>query len=346
MRTTLPFSYYTDPEILRREAVAVFGCHWQYVGPTALVADPTSIAPVTAAFRPVLLARDREGVLRAFLNVCRHRGAQLADSPDTRSTIQCPYHAWTYDLDGRLRAAPRSDREDAFDRASFSLLPLAVDTWGPFVFVNPDPRARPLAETLGPLPDLVAATGIDLDGLTFHSRSETRYRANWKVCCENFLECYHCQVAHPGLVEVLDVSEDGYRLEESGLLSSQYGPLKAGPGGAFDPTGEIRAGQFHFLFPNLTVNIAPGRPNLSLGPVVPDGPAGTTRTLDYFFGPDVDEDWIAGYLRWDAQVGLEDAALVERVQRGVSTAGADGGVLLRSERLIGHFDRLLQEALA
>lgn len=346
MQTTLPFSYYVDPRILARESERVFGRYWQYVGHAGLVADPGSVAAVEAAFRPVVLTRDREGALHAFLNVCRHRGARLVDGCERRSTIQCPYHAWTYDLDGRLRAAPRSDREDTFDAQAHSLVALAVDTWGPFVFVNPAPDPTPLAEALGELPDLVASAGLDLGRLRFHSRAESRYRANWKICCENFLECYHCQIAHPGLVEVLDVSEDAYRLEEGRLFSSQYGPLKARPRHGFDPSGEIRRGQFHFLFPNLTINVTPGRPNLSIGPIIPEAPDRTARWLDYFFGADVDEAWIRELLTWDAQVGSEDASLVERVQRGIGTAGIERGVLFRSERLIAHFDRLLETALA
>ena len=346
MRATLPFSYYSDPDVLRLEIERVFARHWQYVGHTGLVPEPGSVAAARVASGPVLLTRDRGGALRAFHNVCRHRGAQLVDGCQRRSTIQCPYHAWTYGLDGSLLAAPRSESEEDFERERFGLEPLAVDVWGPFVFVNPDPGASPLAEALGDLPAMSASAGIDVERLRFHSRVQSSLEANWKICCENFLECYHCQVAHPGLVEVLDVSEAAYRLEEVGLLSSQFGPLKGGGGATFDTRGEVESGQFHFLFPNLTLNVAPGRPNLSLGPVLPNGPTRTTRFLDYFFDPDADDAWISAFLEWDRQVGEEDAALVERVQRGVSARPSSRGVLLRSERLIAHFGELLEGALS
>ena len=344
---TLPYGWYVDDAIARLEQERVFRRTWQYVGHTGRAPEPGTYFAGRCGDVPVLVAHARDGVLRAFLNVCRHRGSQLVDAEGRRATIQCPYHAWTYDLDGTLRKAPRADLEPGFSTDGLGLVRLALDTWGPFVFVNPDADAAPLADTLQELPELVASAGVDVDAIVFRSRAESAYAANWKICCENYLECYHCQVAHPGLVEVLDVSRDAYRLDESRWFSTQVGPVRTDPSGSFDPRGEVARGQFHFLFPNVTINIAPGRPNLSIGPVLPDGPTRTTRFLDYFFAPDADEGWIREFLAWDDQVGAEDTALVERVQRGVAGGMLDGGVLLpESERLIAHFDRLVADALA
>jgi choline monooxygenase len=214
------------------------------------------------------------------------------------------------------------------------------------VVVNPDPDAAPREETLGELPELVARAGLDLELLRFHHRSHSAYEANWKVCCENFLECYHCQVAHPGFSRVVDVSRDAYVLDESRWFSSQFGPVKERPRGDFDPTGDVPRGQFHFLFPNVIINVMPGRANLSIGPVLPAGPERTERFLDYFFAAGEDEEWIAGMLEFDGQVGREDAVLVERVQRGLRSGLLDNGRLMAdSERLIAHFGRLLVEQL-
>ena len=281
-------------------AGAIFRRSWQYVGHTGLAPAPGTFFASRCGGVPVLVTRARDGRLRAFLNVCRHRGTLLVEGEGRRATIQCPYHAWTYELDGRLRAAPRADVEGGLDLDALGLVPLALGTWGPFVFVNPDAGAAPLEETLGELPELVAAAGVDVDALVFHSRATSNVAANWKVCCENYLECYHCRVAHPGLVEVIDVAPESYGLDESRWFSTQIGPVRPDARGAF-VHGEIPRGQFHFLFPNLTINIAPGRTNLSLGPVLRTGRA--SRFLDYFFGPDADEAWIAEYLAWDDQVG-------------------------------------------
>jgi phenylpropionate dioxygenase-like ring-hydroxylating dioxygenase large terminal subunit len=344
---TLPWSWYADAAVLAAEQEHVFRRCWQYVARGDQVDEPGRFVATRAGDVPVVVVRGRDGELRAFLNVCRHRGSIVCEGEGRRETLQCPYHAWTYDLDGSLRSAPRADREPGLETDGLALVPLRVDTWGPFVFVNPDAEALPLTDVLGPLPALIAAGGIDVESLRFLRRAESEYEANWKVCCENFLECYHCQVAHPGFSKVVDVSPDAYRLEEGEWFSSQYGPLREHPVGEFDPSGEIARGQFHFLFPNTAINVMPGRPNVSIGPVVPLAPERTYRFLDYFVAPDADEEWIADLLDFDDRVGAEDRVLVERVQAGVRSGLLDGGRLLpQSERLIAHFQRLLVDALA
>ena len=138
VETTLPYSWYTDPEILRREEERILRPAWQYVGHTGQLPQPGYFAAHVGR-TPVVVTRDRDGVLRAFVNVCRHRGFALAEGEQSRETLQCPYHAWTYGLDGSLRAAPRSDEEPDFPQDELGLVPVAVDTWGPFVFANASP---------------------------------------------------------------------------------------------------------------------------------------------------------------------------------------------------------------
>jgi phenylpropionate dioxygenase-like ring-hydroxylating dioxygenase large terminal subunit len=346
---TLPYGWYADPAVLRLEQERIFARSWQYATRADLVAEPGAMTPAWAGALPVLVVRGRDGDLRGFVNVCRHRGHVLCEADARRETIQCPYHAWTYDLDGALRTAPRAEREDAFDREALSLVPVSAEVWGPFVFVNPDRDAEPLRGALGELPRLLADGGVDVDGLRFHARAESdEYACNWKVCAENFLECYHCAVAHPGLARALDVSQDAYVLVHEGRLLSQTGPPRAsGGGGVYDTEGPIERGQFHFLFPSTVVNVMPGRQNLSIGPIVPRGPERAYRFLDYFVGDDVDEAWLRGFLELDEQVGAEDRALVEAVQRGIASGGLDSGVLLpESEQLIARFQALVLDALA
>jgi len=285
-------------------------------------------------------------VLRAFLNVCRHRGFPVAEGSGARETIQCPYHAWTYGLDGSLRAAPRSDEEPHFPRDELGLCAISVDTWGPFVFANTSRGCEPLSEALGSMPAQVAELGLDVDSLVHYSRWEAELAANWKVVCENFLECYHCQVAHPQLAEMLDTSAEAYALSTDGRLSSQRGPTRETPRTRMHLDGELPRSQFHFLWPNLGVNIFPGRPNISIGPMLPLEPGRTARFLDYFFGADVDQAWIDELMEFDDQVGREDKGLVEGIQRGLASGGLEHGYLMsRSEQLIGHFQSLTRAAL-
>jgi choline monooxygenase len=343
---TLPWDWYVEPETLRREQQRIFRSAWQYAGHRGQLPQPGSHFTTTVGLTPVVVTRTRDDELRAFLNVCRHRGFPVADGEGKRATLQCAYHAWTYGLDGRLQAAPRSEAEPRFDAGELSLAPAQVDTWGPFVFVNADTDAPPLADALGELPELVAGL-LDVDEIAFHHRVEWELEANWKVVCENFLECYHCPVAHPGFSDLVDVSPDSYRLEAGPTFSSQFGPVRENGRRPYDTEGEVPRSQFHFVWPNVGINVFPGRPNLSIGPMIPVAPGRTARFLDYFFAPDADEGWIAELLALDDQVGREDRGLVEGVQRGMASGVLEHGRLMTdAERLIVDFQRRVSDALA
>jgi len=344
---TLPYRWYTDPRVAEIERDRIFRRTWQYAGHLGELDGPGSYFPTHAGGLPVVVTRDGDGTLRALVNVCRHRGALVATASARRRTLQCPYHAWTYGLDGALRAAPRSDLEPCFDRDALGLLPVSVDTWGPFVFVNPDPEAEPLAAALGDLPEVVASHGLDVDALEYRQRYPYELRANWKIALENYLECYHCAVNHPGFVDAVD--DRALRLETGPTRLSQFAPVHARalerltP---YDVRGELDTSQFHILLPAMKFNVSPGRPNLSIGPLWPVAPDRCAGYLDYFFAPGVDEAWASDLIAFDDQVGREDTALVESVQRGVASGIVERGRLLpESERLIASFQAKVTASL-
>jgi phenylpropionate dioxygenase-like ring-hydroxylating dioxygenase large terminal subunit len=349
---TLPADWYSDPSVLRREHETIFKSSWQYAGHTGQVAEPGDWFTGFAGAIPVVVTRDQAGSLNAFVNVCRHRGHVVAEGAGHRETLQCPYHAWTYGLDGSLRAAPRSEREPDFDADSFSLLPVQVDSWGPLLFVNPDLSAPSLVDALGDLPGHVEASGLDIGRLRFRERREWQIDANWKIAIENFLECYHCPVAHPGFSKVIDVDPDAYVLEWSGLVSSQFGTPKpaalAGDGKApYDARGEIAQAQYHLLWPNSTINVEAGPGNLSADLTRPAGAGRSVGQTDYFFYEDVSDESARAMMDFATQVGLEDSGLVESVQRGLDSGMVkQGRLLLSSEHLIQHFQRLVFEAVS
>jgi phenylpropionate dioxygenase-like ring-hydroxylating dioxygenase large terminal subunit len=344
---TLPYDWYTDPAVLRLERDRLFSRFWQYATRAAHVAEPGQFATAMVGETPVVLVRGRDGELRGFVNVCRHRGFVLCEGDGQRETIQCPYHAWTYDLDGALRSAPRAESEPSFEKESLGLHPVSVAEWGPFVFANLDPDAAPVEEWLGDVPERLAEHGVDLGRMSFYRRFEVdEYAANWKVCAENFLECYHCAIAHPSLAKAIDVSQDAYALTTGRWHSLQVGPPKNGGGGIYDAIGEVDRGIFAFLFPNTVLNAMPGKLNLSIGPILPRGPEQTFRFFDYYLGPETDETWLADFLALETQVGVEDRELVERVQRGLRNGIVGSGNLMpESEKLIGHFQSLVAEEL-
>jgi phenylpropionate dioxygenase-like ring-hydroxylating dioxygenase large terminal subunit len=194
--------------------------------------------------------------------------------------------------------------------------------------VNADPNAEPLA--------IDVELPFDPAELVFRERADYALAANWKIAVENYLECYHCPTAHPGFAKLVDVAPDRYRLEANGASWSQYGESRAGEGRC----------EFHLVWPALKINIYPGFPNLSIGPVWPESPEQTLGFLDYFFGADVPEEDARELFEFDDQVGREDTELVESVQRGVRSGLIEHGRLLpASEQLIEGFQRKVADLL-
>jgi phenylpropionate dioxygenase-like ring-hydroxylating dioxygenase large terminal subunit len=348
---TLPATWYGDPGVWEVEKRRIFARSWQYACPAEWVANPGDYAACDAGHVPLVVARGDDGGLRAHVNVCRHRAHIVAEGHGNRKVLQCPYHAWCYGLDGSLRSAPRSDRESVFAGGDLALLPASAEAWGPFVFVNPDPDAAPLAATLGRLPELIAEGGVDLAGIRFRERRVwDPSDVNWKVAIENDLECYHCPVAHPGFSDLIDVSPDAYRLETGPAYTSQYGPLRdvaRGDGAPYDTSGAVARTQSHLVWPNVSINVNPGPPNAGMHVWRPDGPHRIAGLSDYYFAPGTDPDVIAGIMEFDREVGAEDNALVLCVQEGIDSGMLDRGrVLAESERLVRHFQLMVAEALA
>jgi len=342
---TLPAAWYTDPARFAREKDRIFRRCWQYAGLAAQVTNPGDFFTCQAGVLPLVVTRDAVGALHAFVNVCRHRGAQVvAEGCGQRTTLQCPYHAWTYNLDGTLRAAPGMREEPGFDPRAFPLFTVPVEAWGPFIFVNPDLNAPPLGMILGELPHLVEQTGLRLHAIKRRVRRAYDIAANWKVVVDNYLECYHCPVAHPGFSQLIDLSD--YTVTEYEHFSTQGGPLKraqqAGQEPLYDTSGEVRDGFYVLLWPNFTLNIYPGPGNVSLNLFLPLGPDRTRAIFEYCFVDEVGSEDEEEFVRFIEQVQVEDIALCESVQRGLSTGYFhQGKLMLHQEQALRHFQQLV-----
>jgi phenylpropionate dioxygenase-like ring-hydroxylating dioxygenase large terminal subunit len=328
---TLPAWIYTDPAVFQHERRHFFPGAWHYVGSEADVAQPGDYIALTVADEPVLLVRGTDGELRAFHNVCRHRGSVICKGSGHRKVLQCPYHAWTYGLDGRLLKARELDGLTEADRAELGLVPLRLERLGPFLFVQPDPSGPAFAEIAGPLPADLA--GHDLS--TLRKRRTLRYSiaANWKVVVDNFLECYHCAVAHPSFADLIDLSR--YTFTTYQRCSLQVGPIQ-------DAQGEAES-RFYWLWPTFMLNLYPG-PIVSINVILPDGPERTTAWFELYFPEDTpaatEEEWVA----FIDQVQREDTALCEDVQVGLHSRAYTRGRYAPSEICVHHFHQLLAEA--
>jgi choline monooxygenase len=345
---TLPASWYTAESVFRQEKRAIFSRYWQYACRTDEVASPGDYLACRAGEVPVVVVRDRKGALTAFVNVCRHRGAELVPlgCRGSRNTLQCHYHAWTWDFDGSLRAAPGSEHEPGFKKEDYPLRTMEVAVLGPFVFVKPDPQALGWEETVGELPAILA-TSPPLAALKFRERRTYDMRANWKIVVENFLECYHCAIAHKGFADLIDLN--AYTVTPHRYFSTQRGPLKtsatADAGAAcFSRDGGRRDGVYNYLWPNFMVNVYPGRGNASTNIILPIAPDRTLAIYDFYFEDDVPE--AAKMVEFIDQVQQEDIVICESVQRGLESGFYDQGRLMtRYEKGIQHFERLVFEAL-
>jgi phenylpropionate dioxygenase-like ring-hydroxylating dioxygenase large terminal subunit len=349
---SLPAHWYTDPAITEREIAQIFRRSWNYVGPLSQLTALGDYVTGYAGGVPVVVVRN-EGGLAGFVNVCRHRRHEVMKGRGNAKAMQCGYHAWTYDLTGALRSVPRSAAEPNFRLKDFPLLPIRAEALGPFVFVNLDPEAPSVQTCYGPILGVIAKSGVTLEALEVHSREEWQSHANWKTMLENYLECYHCAVAHPGFNAAIDVRPDAYKLEAHGWFSSQSGEVRpAALQGKtkiklYDVSGAVAQSQYHFLWPSMTININPGFPNLSVDVWTPDGPNKTTGFSEQFFGPGVSEEFAQSLIAFNKQVAREDDILTDSVQRGlIGGLPERGRFLTNSEHLVIHFQRMIVNAVS
>ena len=337
---TIPSAWYTDPRFHAIDSELVFARTWQNVGHAAQVAQEGQYLVATVADDPVIVVRGRDGMLRAFFNVCRHRGGPLALEDGCARALQCKYHGWTYLLDGTLRGVPAMDRTELFDRADFALVPLRVETWQGLVFVNLDPAAAPLETFVAGIAERIAP--LRLDGLTFTREVRYPVEANWKVYVDNYLEGYHVPYVHPELVKLYDYQN--YVTETFDWYSLQYSPL-TGANSLYSRNGGGDA-FYYCLFPNFMLNILPGR--LQTNHVRPLGPDRCEVVFRYFHdetdSPEarrrIDDD-----VAYSHAVQGEDADICARVQRGLGSRAYDRGRFsVKYEAGVYHFQELLRGA--
>lgn len=348
----LPKHYYIDPEVYEREKEAIFAKVWNYACHKSQILEPGSYATCMVADQNIAVLRGQDGALRAFYNVCSHRAHELLTGCGKAKLITCPYHAWTYHMDGRLRTAVGQKRVEGFEAEEFGLKPVKVEEYADFIFVNLDPHARPLRELAGNLEAEMRKYCPDLSKLKFARRLTFELKANWKNVADNFLECYHCSTAHPAFVDLVDIQN--YRTKTYGIYSSHMSPPGRSNNAAYCFTpGQDSVFAAWWLWPNLTFNVFPGPGNISVLHMMPTGPETVREHFDVFYldeTPTASEEDAIRYI--DTVLQPEDIGLVESVQRGLHSRGyAQGRFMIDKERTFNsehglhHFHSLVLEAL-
>ncbi|HEV2176282.1 MAG TPA: aromatic ring-hydroxylating dioxygenase subunit alpha [Terriglobia bacterium] len=355
--STIPGPWYTDPRVAELERQAVFGRTWQAVGRLDQVAGPGRYFTAEVAGEPVLVARGTDGVLRAFYNVCRHHATAVAwKAAGESANFRCPYHGWTYGLDGALKGMTEFEGVCNFDPARNGLVPIRVETWEQFVFVNLDPTAEPLADSLGGL--VARVKPLRLESLSFVERRVYTLKCNWKVYVDNYLDGgYHVPHMHKGLNSVLEYTH--YTIENDGRCSIQSSPVKISEdsdASARATRGGDRAYYF-WQYPNFMLNwyegyldtnfVLPGSPGGASGETglaERDGVDGCTVIFDFYFGDtsEARREYIQQSIGVSDRVQQEDTAICESVQRGLkSRAYGAGRLSVRREAGEHLFHRLL-----
>jgi choline monooxygenase len=342
---TLPAPLYRDADVAELERQAVFAASWQAVGRLDQLEAAGAFVTAEVAGEPVVAVRGQDGVLRAFFNVCRHHAAAVASEPcGVRSVLRCPYHGWSYALDGALKGTPDFDGVQGFDRAAHGLLPVEVVAWEGLVFVRVSPEGPAWQQFLGSAADLSPRLG--LQRMRFFERRSYELGCNWKVFVDNYLDGgYHVPFLHRGLDSVLDYAQ--YAIENGERHCLQTSPLRAE--GAEAETGAVRRGEradYLWLYPNLMVNVYGGAMDTNL--VLPLAVDRTRVVFDFYF-EDVSEGALERNresVRVAERIQHEDVAICEAVQRGLgSRAYLAGRLSVRREAGMHLFHRLLAHDL-
>ncbi|VWB50630.1 dioxygenase [Burkholderia lata] len=349
--STLNAKCYTDPKYFDAEMDAVFRRSWQWVCHAEKVREPGAYYVADVAGRSIAVVRDRAGGLRAFYNVCKHRAHHLLAGEGKARVITCPYHAWSYNLDGGLRQAPMTETLVDFRKEEICLSQVQVEEFCGFVYVNMDPGAASLASQSGDLKAEIDRFAPDVDTLTFARRLQFDIRSNWKNVVDNFLECYHCPTAHKDFVSLLQF--DTYKVTTHGIYSSHM--AKGGNTGNTAYSVEGATCDDHavwWVWPNTCLLRYPGRANFLVLNIIPVAPDRTIETYDFYFEsaePTPQEIEAINYIRDVLQ--QEDIDLVESVQRGMSTPAFESGRIVSdprqsgmSEHALHHFHGLVLKA--
>jgi phenylpropionate dioxygenase-like ring-hydroxylating dioxygenase large terminal subunit len=340
--SALPVHWYDDPSIFELEKEIIFRRTWHYVGSTEWVDKPGDFYSTTVMGVPVVITRDKDGQLHGLVNVCRHRACEVVwEERGNKPALQCRYHGWTYNLDGSLLAAPRAMQLPSFCKEDYPLFRVSVGNWGPWLFVCLSDDPQPLAEQLGELPQKVAEHGVLLENYRYRYSEKHDVAANWKVVVENYLECYHCPINHPGLSGALLVNSyvienhDTFIVERAQHVDEQKRPV------------DDAIYSYNYLWPTLIMNAFGGQSAFARR-LMPVSPTRTLVSYDLYFSPELSDEEARDVAEFGCQVFREDIPLIESCQRGLSS-----GQYQQQRLLLGeyneegpvHFQRMVCKAL-
>jgi len=331
---TLPGAWYSDPEIFSAERTRIFGKSWQLAGPLSALQKPGDYMAIEILGWRVFVIRNREGALKAFHNVCRHRAGPLLDEGRGHcDVLRCRYHLWVYDTDGNLRRTPAFGEADWFDKKDYSLFPVKVATWRGLVFVNLDMEAGPLEAALGDLIDECAP--YPMESFSFVREEVFDIACNWKTYTDNFVEGYHIPGIHAGLNAMVDMEK--FRTTGRNQIVVMEAPQKQ---------ASIYGGVWTWCFPNITLSVYPDGMNTSR--IVPTSEEKTELRYEFYFAdPSVGlTEKRRATIETNCQIVREDFGICEDVQQNLrSGIYRDGPLSPRHEDGVKYFQDMVRASL-
>ncbi|WP_439657213.1 aromatic ring-hydroxylating oxygenase subunit alpha [Lentzea sp. HUAS TT2] len=359
---TLPGNTYTDPAIFAQEQEKIFEQMWFCAVRSADLPDPGNFRTVQIGRESVLVTRSRDGSLRAFLNICRHRGAKLCveESGTVKRNFQCPYHAWTYGLDGKLVAAPNLTSMPDIDRVEYGLKKVHLREWLGYAWLSLADEPASFEETVQQdvrerLGNLDAIGNYQVSELALGRRITYDVKANWKLIIENFMECYHCATIHPELTEVLPEFADGYAAQyyvgHGAVFGEEIKGFTIDGSEGFENLSGVDAEQDRRYYaitvrPQVFINLVPD--HVIIHRMYPMAADRTIVECDWLYAKDVvatGKD-VSRSVELFHRVNEQDFEACERCQPAMSSrAYRDGGVLVPSEHHIAEFHSWVQGKL-
>jgi phenylpropionate dioxygenase-like ring-hydroxylating dioxygenase large terminal subunit len=344
--STIPAPWYRDARIQALELATAFAKTWQVAGRLDQIREKGEFLTADIAGEPIVVVRGEDAQLRAFYNVCRHHAAAVVPEPHgCAKQFRCPYHGWTYGIDGALKGMVEFEGVCNFDRAKNGLVPVPVDVWENFVFVNLDPHATPLRNFLGSVPGLVAPLQLT-QKLHYFDRRVYTLHCNWKVYVDNYLDGgYHVPHAHKGLSSVIEYTQ--YTIENFERACLQSSPLSSDANSAAGVAATRQGRAFYlWVYPNFMINAYEGVMDTNL--VVPLAVDKCAVIFDYYFADTsrAAEEHHRQSIAVSEKVQDEDMAICDAVQRGLgSRAYVAGRLSVRREAGEHLFHRLLHADL-
>ncbi len=343
---TLPAHLYSEAGVFAVEKEKIFSRTWQVVGHASQVEKPGDYFTTELVGEPLLFVRGSDGRLRGFYNVCRHRAGPPAEGCGSRKLFRCGYHGWTYGLDGSLVSATEIEGVENFRVEDFALAPVRVEEWFNLVFVNLDPDARKLCESLGNLPQ--QAEKFPFAGMKLFERRTYDMKCNWKTYVDNYLEGYHLPSVHPGLNRELDFN--AYTVEPYAQHVRQFSPIRGAQPGDTTPRRYQEAREdlttdYFWIFPNWMLNCYPD--NVSLNIVLPVAPERSLAIFEWYL-PEKDHDMPAAKasVEFSHQIQIEDVGICETVQKNLrSRSYTRGRFSVKQEKGVHAFHRMYADAM-